>query len=456
MSKSPTAFCHPQARAPHRPRANRREQGVALVMVMTVIAIITVFVTELLQNTTTAFQSAVSQRDRLRAEYIARSGINLTRLLISKEPDIRRVVAPLYQMLMKHPPPQMNVWTFADTVLAPFANLGVAKEGSSSGIDFNQMQGVKDTGGSFEVLALPENTRLNLNKPLMLGTGDGPRSLAMQLYSLIGGFQIESPYDSMFNVLDPDGQITTRLDVVSGVIDWWDFDQQRTVFDPGSLQVAAAGGEDDVYARFVDPYVVKNSAMDSLEELRMVRGVTDDFWATFIEPDPDDPRSRRVTIYGAGAVNPNEAPPGVLLARVCSFVAEQPLCQDPLQALAFTQLLDIGHMFLPIPWFSTAGDFLAFMQGRGELYSMLAALPGAVQGLLQAWTPITIADAKVPQMSAAFVLGARIFTIQSTGRVGNASVRISSVVNFDDTWNPAPPSPGRMSSLGIFHHYRMD
>jgi general secretion pathway protein K len=453
-------------RALRRAKIDRRRQGVALVMVLTIIAVITVFIAELTANTTTAFQIAVSERDRLKAEYIAKSGLNLTRLLIAREPQIRQVVAPLYQMVLHRNPPQINVWTFADQVLAPFANFNAAKETGlmESGVDFSQMKGLKDTGGSFEVLTIAENTRLNLNNPLYIPGPEAPRSVAMQLYAMMGGFQTESPYDSMFNQLDPDGQLTTRLDIVSDVIDWWDLDEQRTTFDPGSLQVAAGGGEDDVYRTFPDPYLVKNAAFDSLEELRMIRGVSDDFWATFVDPNPEDPRSRHVTVYGSGAVNPNDAPPGVLLARLCSFVAEQPLCQDPVQAMQFTQLLELVRSLLPIPLFTHAQDFLQFMQGKGELYGLLGAQAAAQGGVgatpqanpLLAWTPIVLADDKAKQMTSSFVMGARIFTIQSTGRVGHTSVRISSVVNFDDNWTPPPMSPGRMTSLGIFHHYRVD
>ncbi|HEX2677458.1 MAG TPA: hypothetical protein VHM19_12480 [Polyangiales bacterium] len=445
-----------------RKQPSKREQGVALVMVLTIIAVITVFVAELTQNTTTAFQVAISERDRLRAEYIAKSGLNLTRLVIAKEPQIRAIVAPMYQMVLQRPPPQMNVWTFADTILAPFANYGAAKEsGAESGIDFSQMKGLKDTGGTFEIVAMPENTRLNVNNPLYLNGTEAQRSLAMQLFALTGGFQQQSPYDAMFNGIDPDGQITTRLDVVSDVIDWWDWDQQKTDFNAGAQSVSSGGGEDDIYSRFQDPYLVKNSAFDSLEELRMIRGVTDDFWATFVQSDPDDPRTRHLTVYGSGAINPNEAPPEVLVARVCSFVPEQPLCNDPLQMAAFTELLRTARQFMPIPWFTTPNDFMNFVQGKGgshDLYPMLSGLQAMMPAIkpLLLWTPIVVPQDKLDQLKGSFVTGARIFTIQSTGTVGHASVRLSSVVNFDDHWTPPPPSAGHMGSLGVFHHFRVD
>ena len=125
----------------------------------------------------------------------------------------------------------------------------------------------------------------------------------------------------MFSARDPDGHFTTRLDVCSDVIDWWDYDDQRTTIDPGSGQVASGGSEDNIYSQLSEPYPIKNAPFDSLEELRLIRGIGEDFWATFVDPKPDDPRARNVTIYGSGAVNVNLAQPEVLLARLCSFLA---------------------------------------------------------------------------------------------------------------------------------------
>jgi general secretion pathway protein K len=242
------------------------------------------------------------------------------------------------------------------------------------------------------------------------------------------------------------------------VIDWWDDDEQRTVFDPGASKVSTTGREDDIYARFPEPYRVKNAPYDSLEELRLVRGFTDDFWATFIEPDPDDPRSRQVTVYGSGAVNPNEAKPEVLWSRVCSFVSNQPLCQDPLMRQAFVQLFATARMLMPVGVFERPDDFLNFMEGKGgarDLYPMLLMLLGKSNPLMM-WQPIIIPQDKRQQMRGGFVTSARIFTIQCTGHVGRSSVRLNTVVNFDENWTPPPLTTGKMLGLGIFHRYRVE
>jgi general secretion pathway protein K len=447
----------PPPTSPRRPE--RREQGVALVMVLTVLAMISVFVADMSQTTAIAFQMAVSERDRVKAEYIARSGLNLTRLLIAKEPQIRQIIAPIYSMVLGHGPPQINVWAFTDAILKPFADYKAAKaQGASMGIDFSKMTGIKDTGGSFEITTISENSMINLNSPLFF-TGDEARtSIAMQLFTLLGGYQTNSPYDAMFQKVDSDGQLTSRLDIVSDTIDWWDGDEQRTVFDPGGARVTSTGREDDLYSRFPEPYRVKNAPYDSLEELRLIRGFSDDFWATFIQPDAEDPTSRRVTIYGSGAVNPNEARAEVLWARVCSFVSTQSLCQDPGQRMAFVQLFDTARAMLPIALFEKADDFLNFVEGKGnarDLYPMVKALLGQNSPLLM-WQPVVIPPDKRQAMRGAFVTAARIFTIVATGRVGKSSVRINAVLNFDENWTPPPLTIGKMTPLGIFHRYRID
>lgn len=450
-------------RTQNRRRRNdraQREQGIALILVMTVLALMAAFVADMQENTSTSFQVAVSERDRLKAEYIAKSGINLTRLLIAAEPAIRQTVGPLYQMLTKRPPPQINVWSFANEILSPFNSLDSAKEdGASVGIDFSQMEGLKDAGGSFEVIAFPENSKINVSNALFLGGVNAKQSTAMQMFALTGGLQSpQSPYDPMFEQRDADDQFSSRLDIISAMIDWWDLDQTRSVYDPSNNTVSEAGGEDDIYSRFKHPYKVKNAPFDSLEELRLIRGVGDDFWATFVEPDPDDPRKRMLTVYASGAVNPNEAPPTTILARVCSIAgAGQPLCMDMIEAGKFVQLLTLIRSFVPIPLFSRPDDFVDFMSGAGgpdSLYTMISTMMPPESGL--GFIPLAIAPDKRKDLLGAFITSAAIFTIQSTATVGRTRVKLSAVVNTHNRWTPPPPNAGTMPGLGVIQHYSID
>lgn len=429
----------------------------ALVLAITAIAILAVVLADMHEGTTAAYMVAATERDQLRAEYMARSGINLTRLLVAQEPAIRIAVAPMYQMLTGRPPPMIPVWNFADGILRPFCDYDRNTEEGSAGLNFGIAEGLGATGGTCEIISFGENSRININDPLSFD-GDRAREIvALQTFGLVGGYLSPSPFDPLFEQSDPDGNFTSRLDLVSALIDWWDIDTDRTSFDPGAGTVASAGSEDDIYQRLDDPYRARNAPLDSIEELRLIRGVGDDFWATFVEPDPDDPRSRTITIYGSGAVNPNEAPPQVLYARVCSIIGLQPFCANPLEAAKFIQLMNTIRGIAPIPWFTHPRQFTEFLEGAGgerDLYPMLSSFLGAGSELL--FTPVTLTPEQRNQLDGVLVTAARILTIQATGRSGRATVRIRTVMNFHDRWVPPPPNAGTMPGLGIFYYYRID
>ena len=244
------------------------------------------------------------------------------------------------------------------------------------------------------------------------------------------------------------------------MIDWWDQDIQRTEFDRGTLATRSggSGAEDDaIYQLGDDPYRNKNAALDSIQELRLVRGFSDDFWATFVEPIPNDPVSRIMTIYASGLVNINEASPQVLLGRICSFAGEVTLCTEPEESLKFTTILGMIRQLVPIPLFSRPTDLLNFAEGKGggkDLWGIVTGVLGEESELL--FTPIVIPDEQRTPLARSFATSAQIFTIVATALVGRSQVRIESVVNFHARWVPPPPNSGRMPGLGVFHYYRMN
>lgn len=436
----------------------RRSRGVALVMAMVAVAILATMLAEMQENTTSAFVVAANERDQLRAEYMAKSGLNLTRLLIGQEPAIRQIVSPLYQMALGRPPPMIPVWSYANAMLQPFCNAEAAREAASqSGYNLSAAQGLDDPGATCEIVAFAENSRLNISKPLNFTGTQAQQVVAMQIFAQTGGYHSPSPYDDLFSEPDADGQYTSRLDIISAMIDWWDFDTERTQFDPGAGTVTNGGAEDDVYSRFRDRYKARNAPFDSIEELRLVRGIGDDFWSTFIEPDPEDPRSRLVTIYGSGAVNPNEAHPRVLLSRICSFLSATTLCTDQTEAAKFIQLFITVRQIAPLPFFSTPDDFVNFLSGQGgprDLYPLLQGLLGPGNPLL--FTPVPVDATQRTAIAQVLVTGARILTIDVTGHAGRGTTRLRTVMNFHDRWTPPPPNPGVMPALGIFHYYRVE
>jgi general secretion pathway protein K len=181
-------------------------------------------------------------------------------------------------------------------------------------------------------------------------------------------------YNPLFEQRDPTGNYNDRLTTCSALIDWADPDEQMYSCDLTNAPSSNAV-EDAWYQLLQKPYRRKNAPYDSLEELHMVRGVTDDFWATFVDPDPSEPRKREMTVWGQGAVNVNTANALTLYALVCSGAPASELCTDPAQMQLFVMGVTMAQgITMGAPLFGAANDFIATMKGQGMVGPLLAVI----------------------------------------------------------------------------------
>jgi general secretion pathway protein K len=358
----------------HRHKKRQRERAAALVMVILAIVVLTVFLTDVQQQSSATLSSAVAARDRLRAEYHARSAVNLSRLLLAVEPTVRRAVAPMFAMLAKGAKlPQIPVWEFSDQVLGAY-NCPDYAEGFSAlaGVDTTSGTnlGLGQGQGCFELVIVDEDSKVNVNTG---ARGDiiSRTRLASQLMGLMSGAQ----YNPLFETTDLDDQNSDRFAICGALIDWVDSDEEAESCEIGASGPTAQGVEDNYYQTIGLRYFRKNAAFDSLEELRLVRGVGDDFWATFVDPEPENPRKRAMTVWGQGAVNVNTANAQTLLALVCAGAPDAALCLDPIQAATFLQVVTLAKSFTAgAPLFSSGKDFVATMKGGGLIGPQLVAM----------------------------------------------------------------------------------
>jgi hypothetical protein len=158
-------------------------------------------------------------------------------------------------------------------------------------------------------------------------------------------------------------------------------------------------------------------------------------------------------------VNVNLAPPEVLLARLCSFLTDQVLCRDPLQAMAFIQVLSTAKSLIPVPIFSSVEDFINFMTGTPsggafDPYTLMLTFTASMPQLQ--WTPMTITADQKRDMAGRFLVAASIFTLQSTAQVGKARAKMTMVVNFDPPWKPPIGVTATRPPLGVVHYYRLE
>ncbi len=147
-----------------------------------------------------------------------------------------------------------------------------------------------------------------------------------------------------------------------------------------------------------------------------------------------------------------------MLARVCGHTPTLPICRDVAESLKFITLLNTVRAMAPIPLFSTPGNFLDFLEGKGgerDLYPLLRTMLGD-RAPAMLFVPASLDASTRAELEGLLATSAKIITIQSTGIVGNARVTIRSVVNFHDRWSPPPPNAGSLPGLGVFHYYRIE
>ncbi|HEY4012519.1 MAG TPA: type II secretion system protein GspK [Polyangiaceae bacterium] len=417
-------------RAVARARRRRRERGVALIMVLGAISIMVVMLAELQDDAGSEFASATAVRDSVQAEYFARSAINLSRLLVAAEPTMRQAISPLF-MLMKRTVPQLPVWQYADRVLGAFND----KEGSQdffalSGIDSELGKNLGLKGGHFEVVIADEDSKINVN----MGAANeiAHIRLARELMSRMAPLQ----YSPLFDQRDATGNYNDRLTTCSAIIDWADVDEQFYSCDVTNAPSSNAV-EDAWYQLLQKPYRRKNAPYDSLQELHMVRGVTDDFWSTFVDPDPTDPKKREMTVWGQGTVNVNTANALTLFAIICSGVAPTTeLCTDPTQMQAFIMGVTMAQgITMGAPLFGSPGDFISTMKGQGMIGPLLT---------LMGVKPVKFLSES--DFAKSISTESKVFSINAVGVVKGykreTRVKVTAVVDF----RPAPsllggPSP---------------
>lgn len=456
-------------RTSRRPKLRRRrsdQRGVALIMVLGAITVLTVFLTELQQDVSADLAAAFAERDALQAEYLARSGVELSRLLIASEPTLRLKLEPLVQMLMGGKKPrQIPIWRFTAEALGLFNDqAGFSEFSTLFSLDSASTKGGSLTVGGFELDVVDEDGKINPN------VAGGVIGSDFRLIKFLAFQFSQNQHAPLFERLDPDGQSSDGRTICGAMIDWVDQNDQANSCDPSPNAPSATGAEDGFYSLIGMPYVRKNAHFDSLEELRLVRGVSDDFWATFVDPTPEDPSKRRFTVWSQGGkINVNTASAETLVSLACAFAQVQnplpPPCTDPSQLAQILQVLGMIKSFSrDLPMFNSPKDFRAIIAGgigndprMQALFMILGMQQGATPGQpFQGW-PV---NADLDQITTT---SSQVFSVYSTGvvpgRRKTTRVKVHAVVDFRNAAQlnapVATPDPKQVPPNGRVLYYRV-
>jgi general secretion pathway protein K len=224
----------------------RDEKGVALVLVLVVVALLVSLLVDFTYTMQVDMTLAANQRDEHKALYTARSGVELARLTLQEDDNEYDAFDEDWAQFDEHP--------------------GFIAE---------------DDEGRFTVTIEDEASKIAINT--LIGKGDEPDQTRLE--------QLER----LFALLDIDPEL------IDPIVDWLDSDDTA----------GPSGAEDSYYKGLSPPYPCKNGPLTTLEELILIKGMTEEILYGDTEKEG---LLQYLTIHSDadGKININTASPEVL------------------------------------------------------------------------------------------------------------------------------------------------
>ena len=333
---------------------SRRSQptGVALLSVMMGLALMSSVVTDMSYNEMVRYKLAIYERDSVKAESLAHSGTNIARLLLAAQGAIQPMLTQLAAAQV--PLPAHTLWQLIPLESDLLKGMTSGALQSTFGMDVSEALesraesmaekrgeiadnfdpnadgaglgpfdppegGFGAFDGQFGVEIQDEESKVSLRGWANQLTPAGRYAYGQRLFGL---FQPEK-YDFLFLERDNWGNRVTREELVAQIYDYIDSDEEATEPSADMTQWGrmTSGSEDGNYTSY-DGLEPKNAYFDTLQELRLVHGISDAHMLAFGDS---------LTIYGEGKINLLSANTRALemLVRLCAMDLSDPSLQDP-------------------------------------------------------------------------------------------------------------------------------
>jgi general secretion pathway protein K len=256
-----------------------RERGVALLVVLSTIALVTSVVADFQYNARVDLQLALNARDDLQAEYNALSAMRLRALLLKNARVVTQALSAMSGTLGLPPemmPPAGQLLEMIPVecglMSAITKEAGKERDDASPGGDFFP--------GDCKATSKSEHAKISLPVLRNPTSAQGQRVQQMLL-----GFLSDPKLHHHFEKDDASGSHADKPEeLVGAIVDWID--------DNTNAHVNQAGDEDRHYQYLRDSYRPRNAPFDSVSELALVHGISDELFNVLKE---------RVTIYNTTA-----------------------------------------------------------------------------------------------------------------------------------------------------------
>lgn len=209
----------------------KSDSGVVLVIVLIITAILTTLVVDLIYFTQIDSEISANTRDDIKARYIAKSGVNVVAgaMKESSLEDLKRVTS----LLSNRGEGSDEIWSISVPVLP-----------------------VGD--GNVSLRVVDERSKINLN------------ALVNQSSNRVDN-QVKTELVELFELLDADTRNSNMF--IASLINWLDHP-----IEGGQNDQESSGAGSDYYQGLENPYSIKDGPLDSVDEIRMIRGMDEEFF----------------------------------------------------------------------------------------------------------------------------------------------------------------------------------
>ena len=307
-------------------RGGRRSKaGVALLMTISSVMLISILVTEIAYTAVQRATVAAQYRDEVAAELLARSGLQFHHMVLIASQTIGQspAVASLATMAGSNSPELWQAIPFIDTRFlrmvivdaVPDDDLGSIED--AGGLTDEQVAESRTEGssltkrsfldfdGDFSSTVTDVERLVNVRNM----TPNGQEISLGELLQLPPAAQLYALFSQEPNQEWLDRNNLDKEELIANLADWTDVGDTRT-FRGGSEDALYDRGDKDTR------YRSKNAPFDTREEIRLVEGWhRDGVWERV---------GRHLTVYGSGKVNVNTASPAVLFGLVRTLAEGSP------------------------------------------------------------------------------------------------------------------------------------
>lgn len=343
-------------RVPAARNKRNRQRGVALFAVMIAIAIVLVFTSEFGTSTNVDLMAAANYRDQMRAHFLARSAVNLSELVIRIQQRLDNTQIGGTRLSDMG----IRITDFADQVLLAFCG-NPEQVQAMVGFSASDVKGLGvdiGTCGIVNRMITTDDDKINLN------CAAGGKAAEDTLQATLASLIYFPAYDPVFEEVDAEGYRRDRPTQVSALLDYPDLDSVH-IHDIGTT-------EEYGYESLKDPYKPKNNYLDTIGEIKLIRGVDDRFWTLF---------GSAFTVYGGCKVNISAVSNPQLIAAILLLAPKNPndpILQDPIKLFTLANLVAQAKQFGET--FNKLSDFVDFVKDPSASIGLLATKSGTLAG----------------------------------------------------------------------------